>query len=57
MQVQWFGYHEVMGTPKPYQMLKNLFEFIALKGDGDGKTLGARTGACTHEPLGETSTI
>ena len=47
----------MMGTPKPYQMLKNLFEFIALKGDGDGKTLGARTGACTHEPLGETFTI
>ena len=41
MQVQWWGYHEVVGTLKPYFMLKNLFELIALKGDGDGTTLGA----------------
>ena len=40
MQVQCWGYHEVVGQLKPYHMLKNLFEFIALKDNGDGKTLG-----------------
>ena len=29
LQVQWWGYHEVVGTLKPYHMLKNLFELIA----------------------------
>ena len=43
MQVQWWGYHEVVGTLKHYQMLNNLFELIALKGDQDGETLGAST--------------
>ena len=32
MQVQWWGYHEVVGTLKPYHMLKNFFELLALKG-------------------------
>ena len=41
MQVQWWGYHEVVGTLKPCHMLNNLFELIALKGSGDAKTLGA----------------
>ena len=31
---------------KPYHMLKNLFELIALEGDGDGKPLSTR--ACAH---------
>ena len=45
MQVQWWGYHEVVGSLKPYHMLKNLFELLALKGDEDGKTLGVSTHA------------
>ena len=49
MQVQWWGYHEVVGTLKPYHMLKNLFELIALKGSGDAKTWGAS--AYAHKPL------
>ena len=32
-----WGYHEVVGTLKPYHMLKNLFELIALKGSGTQK--------------------
>ena len=32
--------HEVVGILKPYHMLENLFELIALKGNWDGKTLG-----------------
>ena len=36
------GYYEVVGTLKPYHMLKNLFELIELKGDGDAITLGTR---------------
>ena len=28
------GYHEVVGTLKPYYMQKNLFEFFALTGSG-----------------------
>ena len=45
MQVSWGRYHEVVGTLKPYHyhMVKNLFELIALEGDGDGKTWGAST--------------
>ena len=43
MQVQCWGYHEVVGTLKPYHMLKNLFEFIALKGGGDVENLGTNT--------------
>ena len=43
MQVQWWGYHGVVGTLKPCHMLKNLFELIALKDDGYRKTLGAST--------------
>ena len=45
MQFQWQGYHEVVGIFKPYHMLKNLFELIALKGGGNAKTLGASTHA------------
>ena len=37
------GRHEVVGTLKPYHMPKNLFELIALQGDGDGKTWEAST--------------
>ena len=33
--VVWMPYH--------YHMLKNLFELVALKGDGDGKSLGVPT--------------
>ena len=40
------GYHEVVGIPKHSHMLKNLFELIALEGDGDGKILGKS--ACSH---------
>ena len=32
-----------MGTLKPYHILKNLFELIALKDGGNTKTLGAST--------------
>ena len=45
MQVQCWGYHEVVETLKPYHMLNNLFELIALKGHWDTKTLGARAHA------------
>ena len=34
MQVQWWGYHQVVKTLKLYYLLKNLFELIALKGSG-----------------------
>ena len=56
MQIQWWGHHEVVRTLKPYHMLKKLFELIALKDDGDGKTLGSRAHTCTHAhvPPGET---
>ena len=71
MQIQWWGYHELLRTLKPYHMLKNLFEIIAIKDDGDGKTLGTSTCTqvlglmlmptasvcdCAHEPLGKTLT-
>ena len=42
MQVQWWGtmkWLDVVGRLKPYHMLKKLFELIALKGNGDEKTL------------------
>ena len=61
MQVQW--YHEVVGTLKPYHMLKNLFELIALNDDGVEQLwvqlLTTTVSACTHahEPPGETFTI
>ena len=70
MLVQWWGYHEVVGTLKPYHMLKNLFELIALKGGGDAKTFGTNSltqvqvlalmsvtsaSTCSH-PQGETFT-
>ena len=48
MQVQWWGYHEVMGTVKPchevvrilklYLMQKHLLELSALTGGGDTST-------------------
>ena len=38
----------MVGTLKPYHMLKKLFEFIALKGDLDGKAFGAST--CAQIP-------
>ena len=69
MHVHLWGYHDVVGTFKPYYELKNLFEIIALKGDGDRKTLGMSThaqvqgltlvpiaSAGAHEPPGETFT-
>ena len=48
----------MVGTLKPYYMLKNLFELILLKDNRDGKTLGARalTRTRAHEPPGETFT-
>ena len=50
----------MVGTLKPYYMLKNLFELILLKDNRDGKTLGARartrTRTRTYEPPGETFT-
>ena len=41
MEVQWWGYHEVVGTLKPPLPLKqkNLFELFALTGGRDTKTL------------------
>ena len=39
------GYYEAVGTLKPYHMLKNLFELIALKEDGGRKSMGIST--CT----------
>ena len=54
------GYHEVVGIPKHSHMLKNLFEFIALKGGCRGKNwasvLVPTVSTCTHahEPPGET---
>ena len=41
MQIQWWGYDEVVGTLKPYLMQKNLFELFTLTDDGHGKTLSA----------------
>ena len=54
--VSMVGYHEVIGTLKPYHMLKNLFELLAHKGSADAKTLGTSTHAwmqvlCLHPPL------
>ena len=49
-------HHEVVGTLKPYNMLKNLFELILLKGNRDGKILGARARTRAYEPPGETFT-
>ena len=53
--VRWWG------TLKTYHMLKNSFEFIALKDGGNTRTLGTSTHAlaptprdCSHEPPGET---
>ena len=40
MQVQWWGYHEVVGTLKPNLMQKNLFEIFALTASADSKTSG-----------------
>ena len=37
MQVQWFGYHEVVTTLKPYLMEKNFFEMFVLTGAGGCK--------------------
>ena len=47
------GYHEVVGTLKPYLMQKNLFECFALTGGGTQKTLGtsARVIACAQASL------
>ena len=33
----------MVGTLKPYHMLKNLFELIELKGSGEVKPLGTST--------------
>ena len=35
MQVEWLGYHEVVGTLKPYLTLNNLFELLALTVGGN----------------------
>ena len=59
MQVEWWGYHEVVGILKPYHMIKNLSEVIALKGSRDRKTLRTNAHAQvqvlvpTPEPPGE----
>ena len=52
-----------MGTLKPYHMIKNLFELIALKGHGAAKIWGQvlvpghePTSALAPEPPGETFT-
>ena len=45
MQVHWWEYHEVVGTLKPYHILKNLFELIALKDKGDGVALSPTASA------------
>ena len=54
MQAQWWGYHEVAGTLRPYLMQKNLFELFALTGNGAQKLL---VRALAPEPPGETFTI
>ena len=43
MQVQWWEYHEMVGTLKHYLVQKNLFELFALTGREGAKTLGAST--------------
>ena len=54
MQIQWLGYHKVVGTLKPYLVQKNLFELFALIGGKYVKTLGtnardiSRVIACTR---------
>ena len=47
------GYHEVVGTLKPYLMQKNLFECFALTGAGTQKTLdtSVRAIACARASL------
>ena len=48
MWVQWWGYHEVVGTLKPYLMQKNLFGFFSLTGSRDVKTLSMCSCAIIH---------
>ena len=48
VQVQWWRYHEVVETLKPYLIQKNLFEILALTGGGDRKTSDMSTHAITH---------
>ena len=37
MQVQWWGYHELVGILNPYLMQNNLFEIFALTGARNAK--------------------
>ena len=41
IQVQWWRYHEVVGTFKPYLMQNNLFDVFALTDSKVKKTSGA----------------
>ena len=43
-EAQWWEYHVVVGTLKPYYMQKNLFEHFPLTGGGM-KKLGVSAGA------------
>ena len=47
MQVQWWRYHEMVGTLKPCLLQKILFELFAFTGRGDTKTLGTSARART----------
>ena len=53
MQVQWWEYHEVVGTLKPYLMQNNLFELIALTVGGNARVVAPLP---TTETPGETFT-
>ena len=57
MRFQWQRYHEAAGALKPYLMQKNLFEFFALTGSRDAKSLDESSLAIAcAEPPGETLT-
>ena len=57
MQFQYKRYHEVVDALKPYLMQKNLFEYFALTGSRDAKTLGESSLAIAYAaPPGETFT-
>ena len=53
MQVQWWGYHEVVGTLKSYLMQNNLFELLALTVGGNVRVVAP---LLTTETPGETFT-
>ena len=57
IQVEWWGYHESVGTLKLDLTQKNLFERFALTGSRDTKTSSHTWAqALAHEPLSGIST-